>query len=119
MELEEIENEIKVTVPLITEEDIRKINNDFDGIVDRFSKMIIKEKDLAIAQYIIKEQQEQINELKRNSIPKKKIEDKIKELENCKMDIVQSPAHNVNEKMKMLDKNIIKREVLQELLEDK
>ena len=54
-----------------------------------------------------------------NSIPKKKIEDKIKEIENCKMDIVQSSIHNVNEKMKMLDRNIIKREVLQDLLEDK
>ncbi len=48
----------------------------------------------------------------RKSIPKKKIEDKIEELENCKMDIVQSPVHNVNEKMKILDRNMIKREVL-------
>ena len=54
-----------------------------------------------------------------NSIPIKKIEDKIEELENCKMDIVQSPVHNVNEKMKILDRNMIKREALQELLEDK
>ena len=52
-------------------------------------------------------------------IPKKKIEDKIKELKKCKMDIVQSPVHNVNEKMKILDRNMIKREVLQELLEEK
>ena len=78
MEFEEIENGLKATVPLITEEDIRVINNDFDGIVNRFSKMIIKEKDLAKAQYIIKKQQEQIEELKRNSIPKNKVEDEIK-----------------------------------------
>ena len=78
MEFEEIENGLKATVPLITEEDIRFINNDFDGIVNRFSKMIIKEKDLAKAQYIIKKQQEQIEELKRNSIPKNKVEDEIK-----------------------------------------
>ncbi len=80
MEFEEIENGFKATVPLITEGDIRIINNDFDGIVDRFSKMIIKEKDLAITQYIIKKQQEQIERLKRNSIPKKKIENKLEQL---------------------------------------
>ena len=78
MEFEEVENGIKAKIPLITEEDIRVINNDFDGIVNRFSKMIIKEKDLAMAQYIIKKQQEQIEELKRNSIPKNKVEDEIK-----------------------------------------
>ena len=80
MEFEEIENGFKATVPLITEEDIRKINNDFDGIVDRFSKMIIKEKDLAIAQYIIKQQQKHMEELIRDSIPKKKVKDKLKQL---------------------------------------
>ena len=80
MEFEEIENGFKATVPLITEEDIRKINNDFDGIVDRFSKMIIKEKDLAKAQYIIKQQQKHMEELIRDSIPKKKVKDKLKQL---------------------------------------
>lgn len=80
MEFEEIENGIKAKIPLITEEDIRVIDNDFDGIVNRFSKMIIKEKDLAKAQYIIKKQQEHMEELIRNSIPKKKIEDKLKQL---------------------------------------
>ena len=80
MEFEEIENGIKAKIPLITEEDIRVINNDFDGIVNRFSKMIIKDKDLAKAQYIIKKQQEQMEELKRNSISIKKAKSKIKEV---------------------------------------
>ena len=80
MEFEEIEDGIKITVPLITEEDIRVINNDFDGIVNRFSKMIIKEKDLAIAQYIIKRQQEQIEEQKRNSRSKSA---KLRVFERC------------------------------------
>ena len=81
MEFEEIENGFKATVPLITEEDIRVINNDFNGIVNRFSKMNIKDKDLAKAQYIIKKQQEQIEKLIRNSILKKKVEKKIMQLE--------------------------------------
>ena len=84
MEFEEIENGFKATVPLITEEELNMIdnidNNDFDGIVDRFSKMIIKEKDLAIAQYIIKQQQKHMEELIRDSIPKKKVKDKLKQL---------------------------------------
>ena len=61
----------------------------------------------------------QMKYITKNYISKKEIEDKIEELKNYKMDIVQSPVHNVNEKMKMLDKNMIKREVLQELLEEK
>ena len=104
-------------MPLITEEDIRKINNDFDGIINRFSKMIIKEKDLALAQYIIKTQQEQINELKTNSIPKKKIEDKIKELkENIPYLSKFKDWKNKEYTNEDIIDNII--QVLQELLEE-
>ena len=56
MEFEEIENGIKAKIPLITEEDIRVIDNDFDGIVNLSSIFCF------------------------NSIPKKKIEDKLKQL---------------------------------------
>ena len=87
MDIERIESGFKVTVPLITEEDIRIINNDFDNITNKFVSQIITDKDLAIAQYIIKKQQEQINELKRNSIPKKKIKDKIEELRQEALEI--------------------------------
>ena len=117
MEFEEIENGIKATVPLITEDDIKVINNDFDGIINRFSKMIIKEKDLALAQYIIKTQQEQINELKTNSIPKKKIEDKIKELkENIPYLSKFKDWKNKEYTNEDIIDNII--QVLQELLEE-
>ena len=79
MEIEKTEFGLKATVPLITEDEMKIINNDFDNTINKFLDMIIKDKDLATAQYIIKKQQEQINELKRNSIPKKKIEDRIEE----------------------------------------
>ncbi len=79
MEIEKTINGIKATIPLITEDEMKKINVDFDNIINKFLDMIIKDKDLAIAQYIIKKQKEQINQLKRNSIPKKKIEDKKEE----------------------------------------
>ena len=64
MELEKTEFGFKVTAPLITEDEMKIINNDFDNTINKFLKMIIKDKDLATAQYIIKRQQEQINELK-------------------------------------------------------
>ena len=82
MEIEKTEFGFKATVPLITEDEMKIINNDFDSTINKFLKMIINDKDLAIAQYIIKKQQEQMNELKRNSIPKKKIEDILQELLN-------------------------------------
>lgn len=116
MEFEEIKNEIKATVPLITEDDIRVINNDFDGIVNRFSKMIIKEKDLAKAQYIIKKQQEQIKELKRNSIPKKKIKDKIEEYEELVEDFEKTDNSGRFKRTKSID--YYKLEVFKELLEE-
>ena len=47
-------------------------------VEEELGKTRLKEKDLAMAQYIIKKQQEQIEELKRNSIPKNKVEDEIK-----------------------------------------
>ncbi len=82
MKIERTEFGFQVTGPFIAEDEIKIINNDFDNMINKFLNMIIHDKDLERAQYIIKKQQEQINELKRNSIPKKKIEYKIKELES-------------------------------------
>lgn len=104
MEIEKTEFGFKATVPLITEQELKIINNNFDNMINKFLNMIIKDKDLATAQYIIKKQQEQINKLKRNSIPKQIIEDKIEYLNDIKGDNKQS----------ILDK--IK--LLQELLKD-
>lgn len=64
MSEEEKNYEFKMSVPLITEEDIRNIDNNFDYIVNEFNKQIIKDKELAIAQYIIQKQQAEIEELK-------------------------------------------------------
>ena len=76
--------------------------------------MIIKEKDLAKAQYIIKKQQEHIEELIRNSIPKRNIENKIEELnivENAEAleDIMNRQNYTITELVQF---------VLQELLEE-
>ena len=56
MEIEKTKNGFKATIPLITEDEMKKINADFDNMINKFLDMIIKDKDLAIAQYIIKKQ---------------------------------------------------------------
>ena len=48
-----------------------------------------------------------------------KIKNKIKYLNDIVIDMTQSPFLNIGEKMSLLVKNIAKREVLQEMLEDK
>ncbi len=113
MEIEKTEFGLKATVPLITEEEMKKINDDFNNVTNKFLDIIIKDKDLAIAQYIIKKQQEQINELKRNSIPKKKIEDKIKKVQNMIMESIEGKIQKYTPGEMMLIEHF-----LQELLED-
>lgn len=112
MEVERTEFGFKATVPLITEDEIKIINNDFDNKINKFLKMIIKDKDLAIAQYIMEKQQEQMNELKRNSIPKKKIEDMKEELEEIRDKYAKGKTNYINELQYAID-------ILKELLEDK
>ena len=113
MELEETEFGFKATIPLITEDEMKKINDDFDNTINKFLDIIIKDKDLATAQYIIKKQQEQINELKRNSISKKKIEKLIKELKTYLKYAVKY-ANTTEQTYTSIELNI-----LQELLKDK
>ena len=62
---EEIEkdNTFKISVPLITDEEIRNIDNNFEDIVNEFTKSYVKEKDLVIAQHIMQKQQNKISQL--------------------------------------------------------
>lgn len=59
----EKDNTFKISMPLITDEDIRKIDNNFENIVKEFTKSYVKEKDLVLAQYIMKKQQDKIDQL--------------------------------------------------------
>lgn len=62
---EEIENKnikLEVSIPLLTQEEINRIDIYMDGIINKFTKMIVKEKDLAIAQYIIDKQQKELEQ---------------------------------------------------------
>ena len=53
----------KITIPLITEEEIQTIDNNLYSIIERFIELNIKDKDLALSQYIISKQQEVINKI--------------------------------------------------------
>lgn len=93
---EEIEkdNTFKISVPLITDEEIRNMDNYFEDIVNEFTKSYVKEKDLLIAQHIMQKQQNKISQLESDNyglnnrindlldnIPKSKLKDKIEELD--------------------------------------
>ena len=75
---EEIEkdNTFKISMPLITDEDIRKIDNNFENIVKEFTKSYVKEKDLVLAQYIMKKQQDKLDQLESD---KQKLIEKLEE----------------------------------------
>ena len=60
---------LSAKIPLISEEDIRTIDNYFNDIIKEFIDKQIKDKDLAIAQYIIKKQDEIIDNI-RNDLKK-------------------------------------------------
>ena len=81
---EEIKNEnikLEISIPLLTQEEINRIDIYMDGIINKFTKMIVKEKNLAIAQYIIDKQQKELEQ--KESILNKVI-DKLKKIEKRK-----------------------------------
>lgn len=75
---EEIEkdNTFKISVPLITDEEIRNIDNNFESIVNEFTKSYVKEKELVIAQHIMQKQQDKIDKLESD---KQKLIEKLEE----------------------------------------
>lgn len=80
MNKEEIENiKLGTSIPLLTQEEINGININMNEIINKFTKMVVKEKDLAIAQHIIQRQQEKIEELEQKETILDKVTDKLKE----------------------------------------
>lgn len=59
----EEENTYKISVPLISDDEIKQIDSYLDDIVHQFTRQLVHDKDLAIAQHIIQKQQEEINEM--------------------------------------------------------
>lgn len=59
-----------------------------------------------------------IKYIKEESIPKEVVEEKIEEIKGRKMDIVTSPIHSTNEKLEILEKDQIRKDILQEILKE-
>lgn len=53
----------KITNMLVTDEDIENIDKNWQNIIDVYTKTLVREKDLVIAQYLMKKQQEEIKRL--------------------------------------------------------
>ena len=71
-EIEKQDRKIKISMPLLTQKEMLEIDNNFDEIVKEFIKQYIREKDLAIAKYIIDKQQKELEQ-------KSNVLDKIKD----------------------------------------
>ena len=56
----EEENICKISVPLISDGEIKQIDSYLDDIVHQFTRQLVHDKDLAIAQHIIQKQQEEL-----------------------------------------------------------
>ena len=61
-DIENLEEGIRLTIPLLTQEEINKIDININEITEQFTKMVIKDKDLAIAQYIMDKQQKMLEQ---------------------------------------------------------
>ena len=79
-EIEKEDRELKISIPLLTQEDIDRIDINMDEMINQFTKMVVKEKDLIIAQYIIKRQQEKIEKLEQKESILDKVTDKLSKM---------------------------------------
>ena len=53
----------KITNMLVTDEDIKHIDKNWQSIIDEYVKTTVREKDLVIAQYLMKKQKDEIERL--------------------------------------------------------
>ena len=56
-----------VRIPLITEQELKIIDNNLNNVINEITKQVIKNKDLAIAQHIIQKQEEKIDQLEQEN----------------------------------------------------
>ena len=82
MQNKEIEkdNTFKMSIPLITNAELNAIDNNLNNLVNQITKQVIHDKDLLVAQHIIKRQKQYIEQL----------EHKVKELSKGQHTLMQS-----------------------------
>lgn len=117
--MSEEEDGIKISVPLFTNLELEQFNNDnfINEITEQISKTVYHDKELIILQQTIKRLKEKLD----NSIPREKVEEKIKEIMNeYKTRFIKaSDEIKYSEQFVITAQNNSMRCVLEELLEDK
>ena len=83
----------KITNMLVTDEDIKHIDKNWQSIIGEYTKTLVREKDLVITQYLMKNQKEEIERL--NNI--------INELEKYLNEQVDYMTHHSIERMVAFD----------------
>lgn len=119
-DIEKQEERVRLTIPLLTQEEINGININMNEIIEQFTKMVIKDKDLAIAQHIIKMQQEKIEKLEQeNNKQKEELEmyKDFQEIANTK--IGDANPLRVLEINKMLDRQCKRQQCILDKVTDK
>lgn len=92
--------EFKITIPLITETELERIDNNLHEVVNDFIKTTVKDKELFISQHIIKRLEEENKQLKQENIDLKKT---IKVNEKSRRKIQQSLMKEKDKSKKILD----------------
>lgn len=100
-DIEKLEEGVRLTIPLLTKEEIDGIDININEITEQITKMVIKDKDLAIAQYIMDKQQKML-EQKQSILDK--VTDKLKEyLKAIKRDGIYGYDKEINEILNIIE----------------
>ena len=67
IEIDHTKDSFCVRIPLITEQELKRIDDNLDSITNELTKQIIHDKELAIAQHIIQKQKDKIDELEQEN----------------------------------------------------
>ena len=78
MNIQKEDNVIRASIPAITVDEIRQIDNNFNELANKFTEMVVKDKDLIVAQRIIQDLQAEL----KDGIPKSLIKEEIELIKN-------------------------------------
>lgn len=99
----------KITMPLINNEELQRIDNTYNELVDEFTKQFVKEKDMIIAQRLMmnlskenKQLFEENQKYKDECNKYKKIIDKIYEIINYEQEFYDSKEELVSDLERLL-----------------
>ena len=93
IEINHTEDSFCVRIPLVTEQELKRIDDNLDSITNELTKQIIHDKDLAIAQHIIQKQKDKLDQLEQEN----------KTLKQC---LIDNNTKNINEHLYLGNPNM-------------